>query len=365
MSCRNCGRNDQSETRYLLSCASCGRSWHHRCIDPPIPDVELAKLLQAFFMTSEQRGLDWTCPKCSRKAKLNAGLDISTPLPQTRHTSKSSQNTTSEIIDLTESPAVRRPSGQVPSPLPTSSTSVDNKTGFIDLTSVPNSEPQRSQKNVTHHKSLAKPKRIQETVTEFPQPLAPVPSTEADNATAEVIDLSFHSEVIDLSLDSPPSTVLKLGPDPPTYGSPNFPKIPEAVVDVMDVDTVAASRERSICRSPHLSALTLPPTPIGPPRLSTNTPTTPIKMDVDEQKPLALLLENLTLTGKGGSLGPAWMRERYEISGYMPRLRRSVEAQKRSKPVSRRKPEKTQFRVGDGREEFVLISRVGNSLPTA
>jgi len=272
--------------------------------------------------------------------------------------------TVSEVIDLTESPEARRHARV--------QASRAQVVEIIDIESESEELPPPAPSD--------KPRRV-------PQSRAQIVETidveEVSPATpAAPLARSLSDAVIDLSLDSPPSAALNLPALPTANLHPppaaNLPQPPVAATDLppMDVDVgrINASPAPSPSRSPSLSELALPDTPT--PRV---TPLRSLDADMDEdnidrkpllivdeteQKPLSLLLQNMTVSDRpmGGTLGPAWIRERYEVSGQMAKWEKLVEKQKLPKPLSRRKPEKTRF-VGQFRKSFVVLPFVNSSPP--
>ncbi|KAJ7741511.1 hypothetical protein DFH07DRAFT_52434 [Mycena maculata] len=207
---------------------------------------------------------------------------------------------------------------------------------FIDLTDSPEARrPRRSRAQIDFEDS-------------------PPPSTPSRSAST-----ISTVEVIDLSSDSPHSVVLEL-PDPPIPSPPVSPTA--TVLRPMDVDRSPASPGRTMTRSPTMSEIGLPDTPTRPQSPGIDFPS--MKIDDTDQKPLSWLFGNLAVSDpvaprplprpQGGSLGPAWIRESAEASSYMLVLDRYIEKQKRVKPLSRRKPEKTRF-IGDSREPFIVL----------
>ncbi|KAJ6547664.1 hypothetical protein B0H19DRAFT_1166757 [Mycena capillaripes] len=289
---------------YLVTCHQCRRSWHHRCREPPIPDSVVIQMWSDFLESTRQVKPKWTCTKCSRRKQVPEIIDISEPAPVTPP-----RPTVAKVaIDLSDSPEVVALELSDPTP---------------DL--------------LLHH------------------PVAELPPS---RSVAAKVD-------IDLTLDSPESVALEL-PEPPTadlllpHLAVKLPEFP-VVVDLpsMDVEasrSSASSGQPSASESPSLSELALPDTPTG-----RSTPTTIVRfpsMDVDdiEQKPLHLLLHKLTVTERpqGGTLGPAWMRERYEASDQMANWKQFLEKQKISKPLSRRKPAQTRF-IGPFHKPFLVL----------
>jgi hypothetical protein len=241
-------------------------------------------------------------------------LDTMGSTTSTRRTPEARSNrttTVSEIIDLTESPEAHR-SARVHAPR-------TQAAEIIDLSEIP----------------------------------PPAPLTPSHSVTAKVIDLSLDSpELVPQKLPELPSTDLPL---PPRAAS-----LPVAVdLPSMEDDPgrIPASSRQPTSKSPSLSELAHPDTPTPP-----STPNTIVRfpsMDVDDdvdQKPLFSLLQKLAVSddSRGGTLGPAWMRERYETSDHMAMWKRFVEKQKVSKPLSRRKPKKTQL-VDDIHKSFVVL----------
>ncbi|KAJ7046890.1 hypothetical protein C8F04DRAFT_213028 [Mycena alexandri] len=386
--CLVCLDDSQGDVyNFLLTCDQCQRSWHHRCHAPPISQATMSKLWTD-FLGSKSSKLAWMCPKCTRRKAAAAVNEPLAPalateimvLDESVSTRRVRESRSAEIIDLTESPEARKPSSKR---VPSASADVAE---IIDL--APPATP----------------------------PATPTPAASRTRTPTDVIDLSFDSpELAPQQLPEPapvghplavhlPQLAVQRLPEPAPVEHPlaaHLPqlavhKLPEStpvehplagllpepvtipgVIDptvltdhpLMEVypDTL---REPPISRSPSLSALVIP----DPPSRS-STPSTIVRfqsmMDVDDvdqkpiidQKPLALLLEKLTVSEppRGGTLGPAWMRERLEASGQMALWKRIVEKQEMRKPLSRRKLAKTRF-MGEMGESFVVLPFVDNKL---
>ncbi|KII86893.1 hypothetical protein PLICRDRAFT_273106 [Plicaturopsis crispa FD-325 SS-3] len=70
--CHRCQGTNSSPQAFILTCADCGKSWHHRCHIPPVEEVELIALVKATNRNDVDHGLSsWVC-RCRRKAKNKA-----------------------------------------------------------------------------------------------------------------------------------------------------------------------------------------------------------------------------------------------------------------------------------------------------
>ncbi|KAJ6496963.1 hypothetical protein C8R47DRAFT_324716 [Mycena vitilis] len=261
---------------------------------------------RVFLQSKGQVKLNWTCTKCSRRQAANPPaapanfrdseiMEVDAPAStSTRHipAPQSSRTTTiSEVIDLTEYPETRKPT------------------------------------------------RVRATRE---QPL-------------EIIDLSLDSpEFVALELPEPPPATIGLLPQPAT----NLPEPPAVATDFPSIEIAheglpVPPGERTTPESPSMSSLEMPDTP---------TPSTPKtvhfpSMEVDDidQKPLSLLLQKLVVSdpSQGGTLGPAWLRDRFEASDHY-RTWKQIFEQKTSKPSSRQKPQSKQF-DGGLRHPFLVL----------
>ncbi|KAJ7685285.1 hypothetical protein DFH06DRAFT_1158022 [Mycena polygramma] len=243
-------------------------------------------------------------------------LEVDAPeSTSTRHipAPQSSRATTiSEVIDLTESPETRKPTRV--------RATREQPLEIIDLSVLP-----------------------------------PASSSRPAAATVE-IDLSLDSpEFVALVLPEPTPATIDLLPQPTT----KLPNPPAVVIDLPSIEIAhgglpVSPGERTTPESPSMSSLELPDTP------TPSTPNTVVhfpSMEVDDidQKPLSLLLQKLAVSDppQGGTLGPAWMRERFEASDHFTTWRQIFE-QKTSKPSSRQKPQSKQF-DGDLRHPFLVL----------
>ncbi|KAJ7774938.1 hypothetical protein B0H16DRAFT_80194 [Mycena metata] len=323
------------------------------------------------FLGSTSSKMAWMCPKCERRKAAAAvnGPPVPALAPEilildesvsTRRV-RESRSSALEIIDLTESPEARRPSSKrvqsapahvaeiidlsppaTPSPSATPPAASRSHTPPIDVIDLSFDSPELAAQQ------LPEPAPLEHPVTVHPSQLAVQKASEP--APVE------HP----LPAPLPGRVAVPDGIDPPVATG-------HASMQV-DPDP---SREPPVSRSPSLSALVIPD-----PSSRSSTPSTIVRfqsmsMDVDDvdqkpiidQKPLALLLEKLTVSEppRGGTLGPAWVRERLETSGQMAMWRRVVEKQEMLKPLSRRKPPKTRF-IGEMGESFVVLPFVDSKL---
>ncbi|KAJ6596990.1 hypothetical protein DFH09DRAFT_108131 [Mycena vulgaris] len=313
MSCLICHKSEETTRNFLLTCHDCNRTWHHRCHLPQIPDEQVVNLFNAFLKSQTQRRPEWRCGKCSRK---KANICVARP------------QSPSEILVVDPEETVRTP--HVPESRPSKPTAVSE---IIDLTESP---------------EVHRPKRAQTSGAQEIIDLLDPPRTSTPSHTTEIIDISDSPEFVTVQLLEPPA------PSPPL-------EVHNVAVDLpsMDVD-VPSSPRQSLVASPTLSELDLPRTP-G--RAGTQTPNNVVipfpAMEVDDIDQKPLLLQNLASSGhsvppQGGSLGPAWMRERYDATGQMALWQRYVEKQNRLKPLSSRKPARTRS-PGSYREPFVVF----------
>ncbi|KAJ7097839.1 hypothetical protein B0H15DRAFT_822936 [Mycena belliarum] len=376
--CNNCKKNDGGLNNYLVTCADCDRSWHHRCLMPPIPNEELEKILTSYIATPGQLKLQWYCTKCSRRKKVavrstggtHGTLGPAIP-PSITATSPglaepwlNGHVVVSEIIDLTGSPEPRRPRRA----------QARAQVGeIIDL-----SEPESFLRaevviDISDSPPLVSPQSLG-------SPLPNLPAIFNDSSDIPFIHVGIdgvHSSVDSRETASPssneqaPTEYLSINPDRDPW-SPNqsltanpgrsklalrgpSPQSPDMIHAVQ-----ASSSEHSRRRgppSPRLSEFHISGTPSR-----SQTPDTIVRfpsMEVDEdvdQKPISLLLRSLTVSDmKGGTLGPSWMRERLKASEKMALWRRYAEKQGQNKPLSRRKPERTSRFAGRSIEPFILL----------
>ncbi|TFK74604.1 hypothetical protein BDN72DRAFT_833102 [Pluteus cervinus] len=80
--CTRCTQTHSNPTAFLLSCASCARTWHHRCHVPPVEDVELVHRIKAHLAGDVANSyLAWKCRRCSKKKELPKvrNLDVAEP----------------------------------------------------------------------------------------------------------------------------------------------------------------------------------------------------------------------------------------------------------------------------------------------
>lgn len=75
--CFRCGESDGlSAHRFILTCSSCRKSWHHRCHVPPVSDNELIARIKA---TDPADGLSaWRCKRCTPAESIEI-LDLDSP----------------------------------------------------------------------------------------------------------------------------------------------------------------------------------------------------------------------------------------------------------------------------------------------
>ncbi|KAF7338218.1 PHD-type domain-containing protein [Mycena venus] len=416
MSCRVCKKDYPGDIQnWLLTCHQCNRNWHHRCHEPPVPDTVIVDMWKEFLEHTRLNKPKWTCTKCSRKKPTTVP-----PAPSTRHIPETRSNratTVSEIIDLSESPETRRPARAAQISRPQVAEIIDIDSVEEVALSAPLAHP-RFDKPARVQSSRAGVAEIINLERELP-PVAPLAHAPSDSAS--IIDLSLDSPPsVPLNLPAPSADLVLPHPvtnlpapvavpvnlpnisadgggircssasspsrspslselgllETPTPANP--PQLPIVATDPpsieVDLDRMRSSLAPSASRNPSLSELVLPDTPTP---TNTRLPSMDVDMDEDnidrkpllnldvdetEQKPLALLLQSLSVSDrpKGGTLGPAWIRERCEASGQMAKWERLVEKQNIPKPLSRRKPEKTRF-VGEFRKSFIVLPFDGNN----
>ncbi|KAJ6502457.1 hypothetical protein C8R45DRAFT_1070890 [Mycena sanguinolenta] len=406
--CRVCNKNygPDDQSHFLLTCHQCNRSWHHRCHQPPIEDAVVFQVYRHFLASPSLKIPLWTCTKCSRKATAlplpqpqrvpdPEILDLDTP--EIIRPARQTKNPVPEVIDLSESPAAPRQPRVQPAPVLVEEI-IDVDTEIlppVPLAASPSDRPTRVQS------VRAQAADIIDLEAELPR----ASNTDADN----VIEI----------LDSPPSVVLNLPapaadlPLPPP--AINFPvPVIELPVDGGVRASSPQSRSRSSSLEPTLSDTPTPTNHVAPvivdpssievddgggPRTTSghfpsmspsltelflsDTPTPTVtrlpSMDLDtdqdpddqepvwkveaeetEQKPLSLLLQNLTVSDqpKGGTLGPAWMR--YEASGELAKWDRLVERQKIQKPLRRKAAKPRRLDVDPRSRSFVVLPFEGS-----
>ncbi|KAJ7343387.1 hypothetical protein DFH08DRAFT_962497 [Mycena albidolilacea] len=359
------------------------------CHEPPIEDAIIIRIFADFLNSERLHKPKWTCTKCSRKKPIAPPLPVpepeilviesSQPSSSTRRVSGTRPNRrseVSEVIDLTESPEVRRPA-----------------------------RPRASRPSVAEIIDIEESEDPPPSVSVSPSPSDSRPRVQSPRARTETIILSGPPRFIDLSLDSPPSVPLNLPAPPaaavrlspmeacgsraPASGSltPSEPRSPTPVAPVGPHSTLPDSHRLRTPPGPSPSRSPAPRDTPTPTPTATRLPSPSRDMDMDmdmnmnddeeidqkpllfttdddeiEQKPLALLLQNMTVSDRprGGTLGPAWMRERFAASGEMAKWERFAERQKMPKPLSRRKPAKTRFGGGAGKS-FVVLPFDGNA----
>jgi len=207
-----------------------------------------------------------------------------------------------------------------------------------------------------------KSRRIRASAVQAPQFTIDLSGPSAPARSANI----GPAEVIDLSLDSPPSFALSipepLTNDPRSPGSFTAVVHPHIEVDIRRVpDAPGRAKSPTWSKPPVVHPQTLARTQ------SPDIKFRPMEVDDTDQKPLSLLFGNLAVSDssasrpRGSSLGPAWMRERCETSSYMLMLDRYLENQKISKPLSKRKPAKTRF-AANSREPLVILPFPKHSL---
>ncbi|KAJ7449908.1 hypothetical protein FB451DRAFT_743387 [Mycena latifolia] len=127
-SCLICKGGKSDVGNYLLTCVDCGRSWHHQCHQPPIPQQEMEALLRSYLASSRQLRLPWRCRKCMRKKATvgqqpnssESGIPVgypqepTVPRPYPPESWPNRPTAGPEVIDLTESPAAPRLRRRVP-----------------------------------------------------------------------------------------------------------------------------------------------------------------------------------------------------------------------------------------------------------
>ncbi|KAJ7219382.1 hypothetical protein GGX14DRAFT_591855 [Mycena pura] len=293
-----CGEDYANNVKnYLLICQRCSDKWHHRCIEPPIPDTELIKMFDILLAT-HQPMISWTCLKCERR---NASSDAQSTFPDPVifdvDTESEPQVSTVPVIDLTVSPETR------PKDVHTATRTAE----VIDL-------------------------------SESPAATRPLSMTDSD--------------VIDLTLDSPRN--IPLGPEARATARIAPSTLPEIFTEAPssqpkpDGDTFSTSREESVSED------VTPDTPRMLKQEATHSP--PMQVDDDDddvdQKPLALLFQDLKVSAllarspPGGSPGLAWITEHFETSVHMAKWEQYVKKQDTRQPLSRRKPKTTKFLGG-------------------
>ncbi|KAF8070335.1 hypothetical protein FPV67DRAFT_1668200 [Lyophyllum atratum] len=69
--CAKCTQTDSSPRNFLLTCAACSSSWHHRCHQPVVDDYALIALIKASTQHNHEKGLaSWKCTACHRQPSI-------------------------------------------------------------------------------------------------------------------------------------------------------------------------------------------------------------------------------------------------------------------------------------------------------
>ncbi|KAK7020534.1 PHD-type domain-containing protein [Favolaschia claudopus] len=347
-SCRVCHSDSSGVTNYILTCDRCTRSWHHRCYAPPIPDTSMIEMWQDALRNGTDT-LKWSCGRCSSRMKAVAAAAP----PQVAIVEEE------EIIEIASTPKPRQDRQTMVSET-------------IDLTL----SPDDARKPPPRAQVLEEVIDVEFEESRSPSP-TPAPAPIEEYYRAQMAELPpaisaltiSDTGIIDLS-DSPPFVALKLPPSPTGNPLPLALAIEAANATVESHPSpIAGSCPGDVRPSEDLD-LNEPMLPSTPPfdgRLPSiddnlyedtvdRKPSIFDQEDETEQKPLILLLQKMAVSApKGGTLGPTWIREGYEYSAKMAQWGRFVDKQKIPKPLSRRKPVKTQF-VGDSsREPFVIL----------
>ncbi|GLB37294.1 putative PHD zinc finger [Lyophyllum shimeji] len=91
--CYKCSQTDTTPRNFLLTCAACSLSVHHRCHQPVVEDVTLIALIKATNQRDRENGLDsWKCAACQHRSASNLREPDIPTKPRTP---------VEEIIDLT------------------------------------------------------------------------------------------------------------------------------------------------------------------------------------------------------------------------------------------------------------------------
>ncbi|KAF7363524.1 PHD-type domain-containing protein [Mycena sanguinolenta] len=351
--CRVCKKDygPDNNRHFLLTCQQCNRSWHHRCHEPPISDTVIMQVWTHFLGDSKfensdvdlyqmfEEGNHSTSPQSLRVPDPDI-LNLDAPGP--------ARTSAPEIIDISESPEAPRQRRVQPSPalVVEGIIDVDAEIPPVPLAASPSDRPTRVQ--------LSRAQAVDIIDLEPEHPHAPNPDaieildsppTGAMNLPAPVTDLPLPPPAINSSVpvvELPPARVDDGGVrassaagsrsrsstlEPTLSDTPtptNYAALPVIVhpppTEVHDGGPCIIPGH-SLSMNPSLSELVLSDTPTATatrlPSMDVDTdPDVDANQDVDdeepvwkveeetEQKPLALLLQNLTVSDrpKGGTL---------------------------------------------------------------
>lgn len=99
--CWRCAGSDSCPRRFLLTCHTCAKSWHHRCHVPVVSDSELISRFNS-------RSIDgWRCRRCTHTSANNVPppmpiyIDLDSPPISIPSSPSAPDNASRPVIDLT------------------------------------------------------------------------------------------------------------------------------------------------------------------------------------------------------------------------------------------------------------------------